>query len=84
VFDSHRKLLSTLKEVLAALDGGSAAARMAGCTPQNMTNALARGRLPPSTFLIFTHELERRGYRASPRLWGIKPPRRRRKAGEGG
>jgi hypothetical protein len=78
MIDSRHKLLSTVKDVLTALDGGSAAARIAGCTPQNMTNALARGRLPPSTFLIFADELAARGFRAPPELWGIKPHKRRR------
>ena len=76
--DSRLKLLSTVKDILTALDGGSAAARLAGCTPQNMTNALARDRLPPSTFLIFTEELARRSFRAPPHLWGIKPLKKRR------
>jgi hypothetical protein len=65
MIDSRHKLLSTVKDVLTALDGGSAAARIAGCTPQNMTNALARGRLPPSTFLIFADELAARLSRAA-------------------
>jgi hypothetical protein len=78
MIDSRHKLLSTPKAVLSALDGGSAAARLAGCTPQNMTNALARNRLPPSTFLIFTEELARRGFCAPSQLWGIKPLKKRR------
>jgi len=79
MIDSRRKLLSTVKEVLVALDGGSAAARIAGCSPQNMTNAISRGRLPPSTFLIFTKELAARGFNAPSELWGIKPAKRPRR-----
>jgi hypothetical protein len=71
--DSSLKSLSTVDGVLEALGGGTAAARLAACTPQNLTNALRRGRLPASTFLIFSDELERRGFRAPAELWGIKP-----------
>ncbi|MGY3277674.1 hypothetical protein [Bradyrhizobium sp. S3.7.6] len=71
--DSRLQLLTTVESVLKALGGGSAAARMfEGGTPQIMSNAIARGRLPPSTFLIFTEELRERGYRAPPELWGIQ------------
>jgi hypothetical protein len=64
--------------VLAALGGQSAAAAIAGCTAQNLCNAQRRGRLPPSTFLLFTEELATRGLRAPPQLWGIKPLKKRR------
>lgn len=70
--DSRLKLLTTAEDVVKALGGGSAAARMVlRGTPQGISNAVARGRLPPSTFLIFTHELAERGFRAAPELWGI-------------
>lgn len=75
MIDSRLKLLSTAQAVIEALDGGTAAARLAGCTPQNITNSLARGRLPARTFLIFTDELRDRGFRARASLWGIKERR---------
>ena len=52
---------TTAAAVVDALGGGTEAANMVGCTPQNICNAVRRGRLPPSTFLIFTDELARRG-----------------------
>lgn len=70
--DSRLKLLCTVESVVEAFGGGSAAARAVGCSPQTITNAIARGRLPHPTFLIFADQLRRRGYRARPELWGIK------------
>jgi hypothetical protein len=78
MIDSSLRLIATVEAVLAALDGPSEAAGIAGCTAQNLCNAQRRGRLPPSTFLLFTHELARRGLRAPPQLWGIKPLKKRR------
>ena len=76
--DSRLKLVTTVASVVDVLHGGTEAAGMVGCTPQNISNAIRRGRLPPSTFLIFTDELARRGFRAPPQLWGIKPLKKRR------
>ena len=76
--DSRLKLIATVDEVIDALGGGSAASRLAGLTPQSMTNARARGRLPYPTFLILSDELARRGLKAPAELWGIKPARKRR------
>jgi hypothetical protein len=75
--DSRLTMISTAAAVVDALGGGTEAANMVGCTPQNICNAVRRGRLPPSAFLIFTDELARRGFRARPQLWGIKPLKRR-------
>jgi len=78
MIDSSLQLIATVGAVLEALDGPSEAADIAGCTPQNLCNAQRRGRLPPSTFLLFMDELARRGFRAPPQLWGIKPLKKRR------
>lgn len=76
--DSRPKKLHTAGEVLDALGGGSAAARLVQSSPQSMTNARASNRLPYSSFLIFSGELARRGLQARPELWGIKPNRKQR------
>src|SRR5262245_43554509 len=83
MIDSFLSDLPTVDAVLTALGGSSEAASIAGCTPQNLCNAQRRGRLPPSTFLIFTEELGRRGFRARPQLWGIKPLKQRRSGTRG-
>lgn len=70
--DLRLKLLTTVDGVLEALGGGSSAARIGGCSPQQISNGIARDRLPSKTFLIFTDELRSRGFRATPELWGIK------------
>jgi hypothetical protein len=77
--DSQLKLVTTAAAVVDVLDGGTEAAGMAGCSPSNISNAIRRGRLPASTFLIFRDELARRGFRAPPELWGIKPAERPRR-----
>jgi hypothetical protein len=78
--DSQLTLISTAGDVIDALGGTAAAAKMLGTKAalQSISNARARNRLPSSTFLLFTDELARVGKRAPPALWGIKPPRRRR------
>lgn len=70
--DSRLEQISTANDVLEALGGGTKAARLAGCSPQNLSNAIRRGRLPPSTFVIFTEALRACGLAAPPELWGIK------------
>lgn len=77
--DSRFKKLGTAAEVVDAVGGTFKAAEIAGCKPPAISNAIARGRLPSPTFLIFEAELAERGLVASPELWGIRPaPRRKR------
>lgn len=72
MIDSRLKLLTSVTAVIEALGGGSAAARIGRCTPQQISNGLARQRLPAATFLLHTDELRVRGFRARPELWGVK------------
>ncbi|MBR0695977.1 hypothetical protein [Bradyrhizobium lablabi] len=64
--------------MIDALGGTTAAARLGETTPQQMTNARTRNRLPYPTFLIFLDALAALEKSADPRLWGIKPLKRQR------
>ena len=74
--DSSKSSIKTATGVIDALGGTSAAAKIADATPQAMTNARARNRLPYPTFLIFSDALAALEKSADPRLWGIKPSKR--------
>ena len=72
--------LTTSSEVIDALGGTSAAAELASqgapggvCSLPSVSNWRRAGRLPSYTFLLFTVELNARGYRAPSMLWGIAP-----------
>ncbi|MCK1669408.1 hypothetical protein [Bradyrhizobium sp. 153] len=71
------QVIKTAAGVIEALGGTVAAARVGETTPQSMTNARTRNRLPYPTFLILTEALSALGKSADPRLWGIKPVKRR-------
>ena len=75
--DSPGKSLPTAASVIDALGGTTAAAKIGETTPQQMTNARTRNRLPYPTFLVLTDALSALGKSADPRLWGIKPVKRR-------
>jgi hypothetical protein len=82
--DSRLKQIGSVDEVVEAVGGtfkAAALVRKAGlsCQPPAISNARARGTLPPATFLIFAEALAERGYRAPPELWRIKEPRARRR-----
>ncbi|WP_338826747.1 hypothetical protein [Bradyrhizobium sp. 27S5] len=77
--DSHFRKLSTAAAVVDAVGGTFKAAEIADCKPPAISNAIARGRLPSPTFLIFEAELAERGLKAPPELWGIRSPRRKRR-----
>lgn len=72
--------LVTVESVLEALgEGDKRAGRLVlmaltGRKTQYVTNWLAAGRLPAWSFLTVSKELERRGYSATPTLWGIAEP----------
>ncbi len=70
------KYLETASEVIDALGGTDAAAKIAGVQMPAISNARARNKLPSATFLIFSDALAAVGKRARPALWGIKPSRR--------
>jgi hypothetical protein len=66
--------LHTAGEVIDALGGTAATARLTGRNPQHVSNWRASGRLPADTFLILQAELREREKQAPPAIWGIKEP----------
>jgi hypothetical protein len=68
------KELQTAGDVIDALGGTAATARIVGKKDQHVSNWRASGRLPAYTFLILQPELESRGKSAPPGLWGIREP----------
>lgn len=71
------QIIKTAAGVIDALGGTVAAAGVGETLPQQMTNARASNRLPYPTFLLMTDALSALGKSADPRLWGIKPVKRR-------
>lgn len=68
--------LSSVRDIIAAIggdEGNGPIAALTGRKTQHVTNWKTEGRLPADTFLILTEALAKRGYRASPKLWGIQP-----------
>lgn len=63
--------LSTASEVIDALGGTSATARLTKRKLQSVSNWRAEGRLPANTFLQIGAELKQRGFDAPPSVWGI-------------
>lgn len=68
------RALKTAGEVIDALGGTQATANLTGRKAQHVTNWRASGRLPASTFLVLSKELEERGKSAPPSVWGIAEP----------
>lgn len=68
--------LQTAGDVIDALGGTAATARLTGRKDQHVSNWRRAGRLPPKTFLVLKTELKTRDLRASPSLWGIDDPER--------
>lgn len=64
--------LTNARDIIAAMGGNQAVATLTGRTMQSVSNWKSDG-LPSKTFLIMTEVLAKRGYRASPKLWGIDP-----------
>lgn len=63
--------ITSMHEVVKALGGTSAVARLTGRKPQNVSNWKASGHFPPNTFTTLTKALEDRGCTAPPSLWRI-------------
>lgn len=66
--------LQTANDVIDALGGTAATARLTGRRGSHVSNWRKSGRLPAQTFLVLKHELTSRDCSASPELWGIKEP----------
>lgn len=68
------KPLATAAEVIEALGGPAATARLTGRKAQHVWNWKNSDRLPAETFLVISSELEALGKSAPPSLWGIAVP----------
>lgn len=63
--------LSTVDEIIDALGGTAATARLTQRKLQSVSNWRAEKRLPANTFLRMDSELKRLGFQASPSSWGM-------------
>ena len=68
--------LNSVDEVIAVLGGVTAAAGMVGKTAQTANSWRVAQQLPTKTYLVLSKELEKRGYTAPLRLWGMIEPTR--------
>jgi hypothetical protein len=65
--------LITARSIIAVIGGNQEVAALTKRKSQHVTNWKTTGRLPPDTFLIMSATLARKGYQASPKIWGITP-----------
>jgi hypothetical protein len=64
--------IKTLPDLIEALGGPSAAARVLRTKPQNITNWRAAGHIPAVYYLAHTEMLERKaGLKVKPGVWGF-------------
>jgi hypothetical protein len=61
-------------EIIAALGGTAAVARLTSTTPKAVHNWRAFGRFPANTFLVIKSELLRIGRSAPDHLWSMREP----------
>lgn len=66
--------LQTADEVIDALGGTAATARLTKRKDQHVSNWRAARRLPPNTYLVIQRELVARRLSAPPSIWGIQDP----------
>lgn len=81
--DTRLRPLTTIDEVLAALGGDAAVARLTGRGRQSISNWRRRRGFPPVTFLVLREALKKRGWSAPEGLWGMeaeKPARAKPRA----
>jgi DNA-binding transcriptional regulator YdaS (Cro superfamily) len=65
-------MLETVDEVIDALGGTSATAKILGFKPTRVSNWRAAGRFPADTFVALTEALERVGKKATRSLWNMR------------
>ncbi len=65
-------LLSSVDEVIEALNGVEATARRYGRGATAVMNWLARQKLPAGLYLVMTADLAAIGKKARPELWGMQ------------
>jgi hypothetical protein len=63
-------VLRTKPEVIEALGGYEATSKLTGATYNNVLQWPAADKFPARYCIVMLGELERRGYTASPKLWG--------------
>lgn len=66
--------MQTASDVIDALGGTLATAKIARRSMQAVSNWRKANRLPAETFLTISQELKSRGETAPPALWGIEEP----------
>lgn len=64
-------ILKSASDVIDALGGTAAMARLTSRRMQSVSNWRAEGRLPAETFLVVGRALEDIGKSAPPSIWGI-------------
>lgn len=64
-------MLSTVDEVIEAVGGTAAAARLAGVGAPAVSNWRSRGRIASEKFMIFADALREGGKEASPDVFGM-------------
>ena len=67
------RAIKTLPELIIRLGGPSAAARLLGTKPQNVTNWRAAGYIPATYYLVHRQILEKAdpALRVKPKIWGF-------------
>jgi len=64
-------MLSTVDEVIEAVGGTAAAAKLAGVNPPAVSNWRSRGRIASEKFMIFAEALRPHGKEAAPEVFGM-------------
>ncbi len=73
------RAIQTVDDVIDALGGTGATARLTSRKPQHVSNWRAEKRLAAETYEILQDQLRARKLKASSILWGITPAPKRRK-----
>ncbi len=64
--------INTADEVVDRLGGPAAVSRLIGVSIQAVTNAKARGALPPEWFVVLSKALNEKNLYAPPALWRMR------------
>jgi hypothetical protein len=72
------KKLTSTADVLDALGGTAAAARLLGIKRSTVSMWKVGGRFPSSSYLALSDVLRSHGIECPPELWGMVPPKRSR------
>ncbi len=74
--------LTSTSAVIDVLGGTGAVSRLTGKSLRAVSNWKRddRAKFPADTFLVMQSALTKKGLKATPLLWGIEPPQKRRSA----